>query len=384
MTSVLGRLLVLVSAVVLVDIAFYSAIVPLLPTYTEDLGLSKSEAGVLAGAYAAGTLLASIPAGLVATRIGAKPTLLGGLVLLVASCLAFGFAERYEVLVAARFLQGLGGAASWAAGLAWLVAVAPRERRGELIGTVLGVAIAGALGGPVIGAIAEELGTEIVFGVIAAVAAALALAVATLPRPLEAEPTAGLGAARRDRRELAGAWLTTLPALCLGTITVLSSLRLDHLGVGAAGVGAVFLAAAAVEATMSPIVGRVSDRRGRLVPMRIGLAGILLICIGMPLAERSTLPLAVAVVAAAALTGMLWAPAMALLSDGAEAAGLSQGLAFGLMNLAWAGGQVGGAVGGAAIADASRDSVSFVLLAAFVAVTLIAMANTRVRVRAAA
>ncbi|HEV2815317.1 MAG TPA: hypothetical protein VGW10_18825 [Solirubrobacteraceae bacterium] len=57
------RLLVLVSAVVLVDVAFYSAITPLLPYYTELLDLSKSEAGALAGAYAAGTLLLSLPAG---------------------------------------------------------------------------------------------------------------------------------------------------------------------------------------------------------------------------------------------------------------------------------------------------------------------------------
>ncbi len=61
---VLRRLLVLVSAIVLVDVAFYSAITPLLPYYTDLLDLSKSEAGALAGAYAAGTLLLSLPAGL--------------------------------------------------------------------------------------------------------------------------------------------------------------------------------------------------------------------------------------------------------------------------------------------------------------------------------
>ena len=54
----------LVSAIVLVDVIFYSAITPLLPSYVDDLGLTKSEAGILAGAYAAGTLAASLPGGL--------------------------------------------------------------------------------------------------------------------------------------------------------------------------------------------------------------------------------------------------------------------------------------------------------------------------------
>ena len=58
------RLFPLVAAVVLVDTMFFAAVAPLLPHYTDDLGLSKSAAGVLAGAYPAGTFVASIPAGL--------------------------------------------------------------------------------------------------------------------------------------------------------------------------------------------------------------------------------------------------------------------------------------------------------------------------------
>src|SRR4051812_14177197 len=97
---------------------FYSAITPLLPSYVDDLGLSKSEAGILTGAYALGTLAASLPAGWLAARWGARPTLLSGLALLGLSSVAFGLGESFEVLAAARFVQGVGGAASWAAGLA--------------------------------------------------------------------------------------------------------------------------------------------------------------------------------------------------------------------------------------------------------------------------
>ena len=55
------RLLVIASTMVLFDVAFYSAIAPLLPDYVDQLGLSKAEAGILSAAYAAGTLIASLP-----------------------------------------------------------------------------------------------------------------------------------------------------------------------------------------------------------------------------------------------------------------------------------------------------------------------------------
>lgn len=41
----LRRVLVLVSAIVLLDVLFYSAISPLLPSYVTRLGLTKSQAG---------------------------------------------------------------------------------------------------------------------------------------------------------------------------------------------------------------------------------------------------------------------------------------------------------------------------------------------------
>ena len=76
-----------------------------------------------------------------------------------------------------------------------------------------------------------------------------------------------------DRRVAAGLWLTTLPGLLFGTVGVLGPLRLDELGAGTAAIAGAFLAGAALEAVAAPIVGRLSDRRGRLVPSVIGVAG---------------------------------------------------------------------------------------------------------------
>src|SRR5512139_117813 len=119
------RLLLLVGAIVFVDTMFYEAIVPLLPHFRDDPGLSKTGAGVLAGAYSAGTLLGALPAGWLAARWGVRQTVGLGLALMSAASLAFGLAQSAVALDLARFLQGLGGAASWAGGLAWLVRAAP-------------------------------------------------------------------------------------------------------------------------------------------------------------------------------------------------------------------------------------------------------------------
>ena len=76
------RLFGLVAAVVLLDSLFYSSIAPLLPHYSDELGLSKTGAGILSGSYAAGTLLASIPSGYLAARRGPKTAVMVGLGLL--------------------------------------------------------------------------------------------------------------------------------------------------------------------------------------------------------------------------------------------------------------------------------------------------------------
>ena len=81
-------LLLLASIVVLVDTSFYAAITPLLPDLTEEFGLSKSGAGILAAAYPIGTFVGGLPGGYMAARVGVKPTVLLGLALMTVASVA--------------------------------------------------------------------------------------------------------------------------------------------------------------------------------------------------------------------------------------------------------------------------------------------------------
>ncbi len=110
------RLFPLVAAVILVDTMFYAAITPLLPEYADDLGLSKTSAGLLSASYAAGTLLAALPAGFLAARIGFRKVMILGLGLIGVSSVAFAFAGSVVVLDIARFAEGVGGACAWTGG----------------------------------------------------------------------------------------------------------------------------------------------------------------------------------------------------------------------------------------------------------------------------
>jgi MFS family permease len=149
-------------------------------------------------------------------------------------------------------------------------------------------------------------------------------------------------------------------------------LRLDELGAAAGAIAAVFLVAALTEAVVAPVAGRISDRYGRLMPSKVGLAASTVAALALIAPERAWV-LGVIVVFAAPAIGILWSPAMAMLSDAAEGAGVDQGLAFGFVNLGWGMGHTIGATGGPALAEAASDAVTYCALAAICVVALAAL-----------
>lgn len=368
----LRPLFVVAGAIVFVDTMFYAAVAPLLPSLTRELHLSKASAGLLTAGYAIGTLVGSIPGGILAARAGPRVTIYVGLFLMGAASLAFAFLHNVAGLDAARFVQGFGGACTWAGSLAWLIGEVPVGRRGSVIGGALAAGIGGALFGPVIGTLAHALGRGPVFSAVAVVAGGLAAAVALLPAPTAPPPEVGPGVLLDEIRRPVIAismWLVALPAVASGVVSVLAPLRLSDLGASALGIGATFLIAAAVEAVVSPAVGNISDQRGRMFPLRIGLAAAAIVLFCFTLSDTVVLVATVVVLSAVAL-GVFWAPAMAMLSDAAESTGLGQGYAMALINLAWAAGQIAGAAGGGALAKATGDALPFALTAGMCAVTL--------------
>jgi MFS family permease len=363
-------LLLLVGAIVLVDSLFYAALTPLLPEYAQRLELSKTGAGILSGAYAAGALLGSFPSAWLATRVGSRRMLLIGLGLKSVAGVAFAFGRDIALLDATRFLLGVGGACSWAGAMGWLISATPPQRRGTTIGGAMSAAVVGFLLGPVLGAVARVTGPELPFTTVAGIVAVLAVLVLRLGAPPpQTAARRSYAVALGDRRIRAGAWLVMTASLAFGCLEVLVPLELDDLGAGGLAIGATFLGAAAAEGVIQLIVGRATDRWGRLAPIRLGLTGMLIAMLLLPLPQAAWL-LVMVVVLAWVTAGALNTPSMTLLSDGVGGLGLDHGVGFASVNFVWAGGQFAGAVVGGVLAARTSDAVVYLLLAALCAVTL--------------
>jgi hypothetical protein len=216
----------------------------------------------------------------------------------------------------------------------------------------MGAAVFGALLGPVLGATAGVAGARPSFLAVAALGLVLvAAAAATEGVPSESQSLRAAARGFREPRFAAGLWLIMLPALLFGVLVVLVPLRLNDFGWGAVAIGAVFLATTALEVVLNPLLGRYSDRRGRLQPVRIALAGSVLVSVALAWAGRPEL-IVVLVLAAGLAYGSFYTPAL-----------------------------LGPAAGGA-LADATGDAVPYLIMAGLCATTLAAARPRVVEARA--
>jgi MFS family permease len=377
------RIVILTGSIVFLDAMLFGAIIPLLPHFADTYDLSKLEAGALLGAYGAGAFLGGIPGGFLVGRIGPKRGVLVGLAVLSLSSFGFALASAPLALGVARFVQGLSSATTWAGALAWVAVTVPRERRGQALGTVFGLAVLGFVVGPMFGGVADLVGIRGSFVAIALVAVALVLALVPVEPAVPETPSPGAVArALRDPAFVGGLWLNTLPALFFGVLDVLVPLRFDREGHGALAIAAVFVVAGLVEVAVNPLVGRISDRRGRLLPVRVALAASIAVAGAIAFATEPLVIAALAVAAAVSFGGF-YTPGMALVADRAEHALLPQGIGFGVTNTAWAAGAVTGPAVGGALAQAFGDPVPYLGCAALCALTLAAASRGPGRLRPA-
>jgi len=141
-----------VFAVTFSGLVAVGAVLPVLPRYVDGpLGAGKIAVGVVIGAYAVTGLLLRPVAGRLADHRGRKPTVLLGSFLVAVAGFLYLLPLGVPGLIGARLLLGAGEGTVFTAGSAWIVDIAPPDRRGRVIG-LYGLSVwAGLSIGPLIG-----------------------------------------------------------------------------------------------------------------------------------------------------------------------------------------------------------------------------------------
>ncbi len=185
-----------------------------LPAIQRDLGFSQPDLAWVVNAYliAFGGLL--LLSGRLGDLLGRKRVFVAGLILFTASSLVCGLATGQGMLVAGRFVQGVGGAVASAVSMGIVVTLFPEPReRAKAIGASGFVAAAGgSIGGVAGGVLTQSAGWHWIFFVnvpIGIVATVLAVRIVAADRGI------GLGAGV----DVLGAFLVTA-GLMLGVFTI--------------------------------------------------------------------------------------------------------------------------------------------------------------------
>jgi MFS family permease len=186
---------------------------PILPALADQLHASPSQVELLFTSYLVITAVAMLITGWVSSRIGAKRTLIGGLILIVIFSAVAGASGSIGEIVGFRAGWGLGNALFIATSLAVIVASASGGFNGAIVlyETALGVGIAlGPLIGGVLGSISWRLPF---FGVAVLMAVALVATLVLLdktPKPAERTPISAAFTALKHR----GLLTVSVTALC--------------------------------------------------------------------------------------------------------------------------------------------------------------------------
>src|SRR5215208_3979668 len=229
-----------------------------LPSIQDDLDFTQSSLAWVVNAYliAFGGLL--LLAGRFGDLIGRRTVFLAGLFVFTAASLLCGLAQSQEMLVIARFVQGIGGAMTSAVVLGMIVTMFPEPgEQARAIGVYAFVASAGGSIGLLAGGVlTQAINWHWIFFI--NVPIGIATAVLTL-RLLHRDEGIGLD----KGSDIPGAILIT-SSLMLGVYTIVKPAAEDGWGSGQAlGLGAASLV------LLIAFIAREATARNPLVPLRI-------------------------------------------------------------------------------------------------------------------
>ncbi|HEY7456043.1 MAG TPA: MFS transporter [Solirubrobacterales bacterium] len=267
-----------VFAVTFSGLVAVGAVLPVLPRYVHGpLDAGNIAVGVVIGAYAATGLLLRPVAGRLADHRGRKPTVLLGSVIVAVAGFLYLLPLGVPGLIGARLLLGAGEGTVFTAGSAWIVDIAPPERRGRVIG-LYGLSVwAGLSLGPLIGELLLHAGGYTAVWLFAGAAPLVgALIAARLPDPFHPRPGEDEHHPLIAREALQPGTALALGSLGYATVAAFVVLHLDQRGVGH---GAVVFGVFATMVVLTRLAG--GDLPDRIGPARVAAAAAVVEAAGL-------------------------------------------------------------------------------------------------------
>jgi DHA1 family multidrug resistance protein-like MFS transporter len=126
-------------------------IAPILSLYAQTLGVSSTLVGMLVTIFGVGRLVANLPAGYLSQRIGRRPLLAAGPLIVAVSAAGAALTTNFSTLLAWRFLQGIGSGIYMTTSMAALADISPPASRAGNLALYQAAVQLGATMGPAIG-----------------------------------------------------------------------------------------------------------------------------------------------------------------------------------------------------------------------------------------
>jgi DHA1 family multidrug resistance protein-like MFS transporter len=145
------RAFIIIASTMFISTMGMGLLAPILPVYTEKLGASSFQIGLVQGGFAIGNLFSLPFVGQLSDRFGRKPFLCLGLTIITLASAAFIWAANPTHLILIRILQGMGAASHVPVAQAYLGDITPEGEEGKWFG-YFSALMFGAIGiGPLIG-----------------------------------------------------------------------------------------------------------------------------------------------------------------------------------------------------------------------------------------
>jgi MFS family permease len=269
----------LAGTIVVMGLAF---ITPLFPLYVSQKGATNFQLGLIVSGFTISQFLVQPFFGGLSDRFGRKLFMVGGLACYGVVASLYVLADSLSHVFLIRLLHGIGAGMIWPALSAFILDLAPMERRGETMGFLSGMELIGFAAGPLLGGFLYSVGgMNLPFWGCSVLALLSAVLIWSMVQEKPAGHKAVVTTPFFERYGFSSLRIPDIRLLCLigfseafvwGMIITLLPVMATRLGIPPERIGWLFSAYFIVYIFLQWPMGKWSDRQGRKKPILLGIS----------------------------------------------------------------------------------------------------------------